>query len=96
MSASRVAGGLLVASLALWLPVGLLPARIWAASLSERLELIAQRRRAWRAANLSIGAAAVLLVAGVAVLAQVLVTGDSLPVLYHVAPALIGVSLVAR
>jgi hypothetical protein len=68
MTESRVAGGLLVASLVLWLPVGLLPARIWSATPTVRLELIAARRRRWQAANLSIGAAAVLLVAGVAVL----------------------------
>jgi len=70
MTASRVAGGLLVASLVAWLPVALVPARIWTATQSERLELVAARRRTWQAVNLSIGMAAVLLVAGVAVLAE--------------------------
>ena len=45
---SDVAGGLLVASFALWLPAAVLPSRVWTAPLDERLALIAEHRRAWQ------------------------------------------------
>jgi len=54
----------------LWLPAGVLPSGVWTAPLRERLELIAQRRRAWQIVNVSIVAAAVLLVLGFAALAE--------------------------
>jgi hypothetical protein len=70
MTRSDVAGWLLVASFVLWLPAVALPARIWTAPAPERLALIAQRRRSWQLVNLSIAAAAVLLVLGFAALAE--------------------------
>jgi hypothetical protein len=70
MTRSDVAGWLLLASFALWLPAAVLPSRIWTAPLHEKLDLIAQRRRTWQTVNLSIAVAAVLLVLGVAALAE--------------------------
>jgi hypothetical protein len=70
MTRSELAGWLLVASFVLWLPAAVLPSRVWTAPLRERLALIAERRRTWQAVNVSIGAAAVLLVLGFAALAD--------------------------
>lgn len=70
MTRSDVAGWLLLGSFVLWLPAAALPARVWTASLPERLELIAPRRRSWQAVNLSIAGAAVALVLGFAAVAQ--------------------------
>jgi hypothetical protein len=70
MSDSDAAGWLLLASFLLWLPAAALPRRIWTAPPGERRSLIARHRRRWRAVNLSIAAAAVLLVLGFAALAE--------------------------
>jgi hypothetical protein len=70
MTRSDVAGWLLVASFAFWFPAAALPSRVWTAPLRERLALIARQRRRWQVVNLSIGAAAVLLVLGFAVLVE--------------------------
>ena len=70
MTRPDLAGWLLLGSFVLWLPAAALPARVWTASLPERLELIAPRRRRWQAINLSIAGAAALLVLGFAALAQ--------------------------
>lgn len=70
MTRSDIAGWLLLASFALWLPAAALPARVWTAPLPERLALIGQRRRSWQTINLSIAGAAVLLVLGFAALAE--------------------------
>lgn len=70
MSRTDVSGWLLVASFALWFPAAALPARIWTSSHRERLALIARRRRRWQLVNISIAAAAVLLVLGFAALAE--------------------------
>lgn len=70
MTRSDAAGSLLVLSFALWFGAAVLPARIWTAPLGHRLELIAERRRAWQAVNLAIAAAAVLLVLGFVLLAE--------------------------
>jgi hypothetical protein len=69
MARSDVAGSLLVAAFALWLPAAALRSRIWTASLPERIALIGRRRRRWQLVNLSIAAAAVLLVLGFVALA---------------------------
>lgn len=70
MTRTDVAGWLLVASFALWLPAAVLPARLWTAPLRERLALIAEQRRRWQAVNVSVGVAAVLLVLGFAAAAE--------------------------
>lgn len=70
MTRSDLAGWLLLGSFVLWLPAAALPSRVWTASLPERLELIAPRRRRWQAINLSIAGAAVLLVLGFAALVE--------------------------
>jgi hypothetical protein len=70
MTRSDLAGWLLVGSFLLWLPAAALPARVWTASLPERLALIAPRRRRGQAINLSIAGAAVLLVLGFAALSE--------------------------
>ena len=70
MTRSDVAGWLLLGSFVLWLPVAAMPARIWTAPLPVRLALIAPRRGRWQAVNLSIAAAAVLLVLGFGALAE--------------------------
>jgi hypothetical protein len=68
MTRTDVAGWLLVASFALWFPAAALPSRVWTAPLRERLALIAAQRRRWQAINVSVGAAAVLLMFGFAAL----------------------------
>ena len=70
MTRPEIAGWLLLASFALFLPVGALPRRVWTGPLHERLALIAQRRRAWQAINLSIAGSAMLLVLGFVALAE--------------------------
>ena len=70
MTRSDLAGWLLLGSFVLWLPVAAMPARVWTASLPERLALIAPRRGRWQAVNLSIAAATVLLVLGFVALAE--------------------------
>lgn len=70
MTRSDIAGWLLLGSFVLWLPVAALPARVWTASLPERLALIASRPRRWQAVNLSIAGSAVVLVLGVVALAE--------------------------
>lgn len=64
MTSTDVAGWLLLASFLLWFPAAALPSRVWTAPLAERLTLIAARRRLWQTVNLSIAAAALLLVLG--------------------------------
>ena len=70
MTQSEIAGWLLLASFALFLPVAALPSRVWTGPLHEQLALIAQRRRAWQAINLSIAGSAMLLVFGFLALAE--------------------------
>ena len=70
MTRSDIAGWLLLASFALFVPVVALPSRVWTGTLDEQLALIAQRRRAWQAINLSIAGSAMLLVFGVVALAE--------------------------
>jgi hypothetical protein len=72
MTRSELAGWLLLASFALWWPVGAVPSlyRIWPAPLDEKLALIGGRRRTWQALNLFMAAAAVLLVLGFAALTE--------------------------
>ena len=70
MARADLSGWLLVVSLALWFPAAVLPSRIWTAPHSERLALIGEQRRRWQAVNLSIAAAAVLLVLGFVALAE--------------------------
>jgi hypothetical protein len=66
----EIAGWLLLASFALFVPVAALPSRVWTGTLEEQLALIAQRRRAWQGVNLSIAGSAMLLVFGVVALAE--------------------------
>jgi hypothetical protein len=73
---SDAAGSLLIASFLLWLPAAVLPSRVWTAPLAERLAIIAERRRRWQAVNVSIAAAAVVLVLGFAALADPLAEHD--------------------
>ncbi len=70
MTRPEIAGWLLLASFALFLPVATLPSRIWTAPLDETLALIAQRRRTWQLINLSIAGAAMLIVLGFVALAE--------------------------
>jgi hypothetical protein len=72
MTRSELAGWLLLASFALWWPVGAVPSlyRVWPAPLDEKLALIGGRRRTWQALNLFMAAAAVLLVLGFAALTE--------------------------
>jgi hypothetical protein len=70
MTRLDLAGWLLLSSFVLWLPAGVLPARIWTAPHPERLTLIGERRRRWQVVNLSIAVAAVLLVLGFVALAE--------------------------
>jgi hypothetical protein len=94
MTRPEVAGWLLVASFLPWLPAAVLPSRVWTAPLGERLALIARRRRAWRAVNLSIGGAAVPLVLGFAALKEPLErAGGGVLVPLSVATMLLGASL---
>jgi hypothetical protein len=94
MTRWQVAGVLLVVSFGLWLPVALLPVRVWTAPLAERLDLIAERRRTWQAVNLAIAGAAVLLVLGVAALAAPLAqAGGGVLVPLSVASLVLGAAL---
>jgi hypothetical protein len=72
MTRSELAGWLLLASFALWWPVGAVPSlyRVWPAPLDEKLAVIGGRRRTWQALNLFMAAAAVLLVLGFAALTE--------------------------
>jgi hypothetical protein len=87
MTRSDVAGLLLLASFALWIPAAALPTRVWTAPLAERLSLIAARRRAWQAVNVSIAGATVLLVLGFAALED--------PLRQHQAGVILPLSLAA-
>ncbi len=69
MTRPEIAGWLLLASFALFVPVVALPPRVWRGPLHEQLALIARRRRAWQAINLSIAGSAMLLVLGFVALA---------------------------
>jgi hypothetical protein len=65
-----LSGWLLIASFVLWVPAAVLPTRIWTAPHAERLTLIDEQRRRWQIVNVSIAAAAVLLVLGFVALAE--------------------------
>lgn len=77
LTRADLSGGLLVASLVLWFPAAVLPARIWTAPYPERLALIGRQRRRWQVVNLAIAAAAVSLVLGFAGLVDPLRRGGA-------------------
>jgi hypothetical protein len=96
MTRSELAGWLLLASFALWWPVGAVPSlyRIWPAPLDEKLALIGGRRRTWQALNLFMAAAAVLLVLGFAALTEPLEqAGGGVLVQLSLATLLLGAGL---
>lgn len=77
MTRVDLSGWLLIASFVLWFPVAAVPARIWTAPHPERFALIEQLRRRWQLVNLSIAAATVLLVLGLAALVEPLRQGGA-------------------
>jgi hypothetical protein len=94
MTRPEIAGWLLLASFVLFIPVVALPSRVWTGTLYEQLALIAQRRRAWQAINLSIAGSAMLLVFGFVALAEPLQqAGGGVLVPLSLATLLVGAAL---